>query len=235
MSVMPTQNSDDVAMGLKTLRDALGFFIRQPSPRILMFASAAFLIARTVVGRWRLADAFVALAVAASWHLQERLLHEYVLHRGARRFLSSALLNRLSKTHRQHHRDPWHSRTLFIATGAYAFSLPSVVGALFVLTRDLGLTLTGSFAYFSTLLYYEWTHLLIHTAHVPRSEWFRRRWWNHRLHHFKNNRYWFGITSPMWDTILGTRPDPSVIAARKDWRGPNPLEAVLDAPSVVGR
>lgn len=210
-------------MKIRTLRGAIQFFARQSGPRVLMLASGGFLIARIAAGAWSRADFLVAIAVAISWHLQERLLHEYFLHMKARHFLSASLLKRFSVHHRQHHRDPWRTQTLFIATRAYVFTVPSVIGALLVLTRDIQLTLTGSFAYFLTLLCYEWTHCLIHTSYEPRSEWYRRRWWNHRLHHFKNSQHWFGITSPLWDVLLGSRPDPSGIATRKDWHGPNPM------------
>jgi hypothetical protein len=54
---------------------------------------------------------------------------------------------------------------------------------------------------------YEWTHYLIHTAYRPRSRAYRRIWRNHRLHHFKNEHYWHGITNTVADRVLGTEPD----------------------------
>jgi len=221
--------SNDVAMELRTLRGTFSFFVRQASPRIMAVAIAVFLIARIAAGHWCLADIFVGIAVASSWHIQERLIHEYVLHMKARRFLSATLMRRLSEYHHRHHRDPWRIPNIFIDTRAYRYTLPFVFGVLFAITRDIRLTLTGSAAYFLTLLCYEWTHCLIHTSYVPRSDWFRRRWWNHRLHHFKNRRHWFGITSPMWDTLLGSRPNPSDVETRKDWRGPDPMDPLQRA------
>ncbi len=215
---------DDRAMELQTKRDTFAFFLRQASPRILMFLSIAFFTARVAMGAWRAADAVMALVIPASWHIQERLLHEYLLHLRARRFLSWKLLKPISEHHRRHHLDPWRTATLFITTSSYLFNVPAVFGVLFAITRDLRLTLTGSFAYFFTLLCYEWVHCLIHTSYVPASNWYRRRWWNHRLHHFRDSRHWFGITSPMWDAVLGSSPDPALIVTRKNWRGPSPLE-----------
>ena len=57
------------------------------------------------------------------------------------------------------------------------------------------------------IAFYEWIHFLIHTSHVPRSRYYRRVWRNHRLHHFKNEHYWHGITNTFSDTVLGTNPD----------------------------
>lgn len=227
ISIMSSDHISDEVVEIRTLRGALEFFFRQSGPRVLVFASLGFLILRIGTGTWTATDLVLGIAIPISWHLQERLLHEYFLHMKARRFLSSALMKRLSTHHRQHHRDPWQTQTLFIATRAYLFTIPSVVVVLLVVMRDLRLTLTGSFAYFLTLLCYEWVHCLIHTSYLPRSDWYRRRWWNHRLHHFKDSRHWFGITSPMWDTVFRSRPDPTSIETRKDWRGPNPLESSL--------
>ena len=57
------------------------------------------------------------------------------------------------------------------------------------------------------LLAYEWTHYLIHTRYVPKSALYRFVWRAHRLHHFKNEHYWFGVTSTVGDHILRTAPE----------------------------
>jgi hypothetical protein len=54
---------------------------------------------------------------------------------------------------------------------------------------------------------YEWTHFLIHTAYRPRSRYYRSIWRNHRLHHFKNEHYWHGITNTLGDRAMGTLRD----------------------------
>jgi hypothetical protein len=61
------------------------------------------------------------------------------------------------------------------------------------------------------IAFYEWIHFLIHTSHVPRSRYYRRVWRNHRLHHFKNEHYWHGITNTISDTVLGTNPDQKTV------------------------
>jgi hypothetical protein len=43
---------------------------------------------------------------------------------------------------------------------------------------------------------------------VPKTRWYRSIWRNHRLHHFKHEGYWMGITSRTGDRVLGTDPDP---------------------------
>ncbi len=60
---------------------------------------------------------------------------------------------------------------------------------------------------FAILTAYEWTHFLIHAPYRPRGRWFKAVWRNHRLHHYKNERYWFGVTSTIGDRVIGTLPD----------------------------
>ena len=42
---------------------------------------------------------------------------------------------------------------------------------------------------------YEWTHYLVHSDYRPQSRWYRSVWRNHRLHHYKNEHYWFTVTT----------------------------------------
>ena len=35
--------------------------------------------------------------------------------------------------------------------------------------------------------------------------------WRHRLHHYKNEHYWFGVTSTVGDHLLGTTPEQSTV------------------------
>jgi hypothetical protein len=59
---------------------------------------------------------------------------------------------------------------------------------------------------------YEWTHYLVHSDYRPRSRWYRSVWRNHRLHHYKNEHYWFTVTSAgTADRLFGTYPDPTTV------------------------
>lgn len=54
-------------------------------------------------------------------------------------------------------------------------------------------------------LAYEWTHYLIHSDYKPKTALYRAIWRNHRHHHFKNEHYWFTVTSSgTADRVLGT-------------------------------
>jgi sterol desaturase/sphingolipid hydroxylase (fatty acid hydroxylase superfamily) len=66
---------------------------------------------------------------------------------------------------------------------------------------------TGLLTSYLILGAYEWTHFLIHTPYPPRRSYYRAIWRNHRLHHYKNERFWFGVTSTVGDRVIGTLPD----------------------------
>ena len=60
---------------------------------------------------------------------------------------------------------------------------------------------------------YEWSHYLIHSDYKPKTRFYRAIWRNHRQHHYKNEHYWFTVTSSgTADRVLGTYPDPATIA-----------------------
>jgi sterol desaturase/sphingolipid hydroxylase (fatty acid hydroxylase superfamily) len=58
---------------------------------------------------------------------------------------------------------------------------------------------------------YEWCHFLIHSPYVPRGRYYSAIRRSHRLHHYKNERYWFGVTSNVGDRVIGTYPDPRAV------------------------
>jgi sterol desaturase/sphingolipid hydroxylase (fatty acid hydroxylase superfamily) len=59
---------------------------------------------------------------------------------------------------------------------------------------------------------YEWTHYLIHSDYKPKTRLYRAIWRNHRNHHYKNEHYWFTVTSSgTADRVLRTYPDPSTV------------------------
>ena len=60
---------------------------------------------------------------------------------------------------------------------------------------------------------YEWCHYLIHSDYKPKTLVYRAIWRNHRQHHFKNEHYWFTVTSSgTADRVLRTYPDPAAVA-----------------------
>jgi sterol desaturase/sphingolipid hydroxylase (fatty acid hydroxylase superfamily) len=47
-------------------------------------------------------------------------------------------------------------------------------------------------------------HYMVHAFQPPRNM-FKWLWINHSIHHYKNGDVVFGVSSPLWDYIYGTR------------------------------
>jgi len=68
------------------------------------------------------------------------------------------------------------------------------------------LGVTGCVVSFAMLLTYEWAHHLIHSAYRPKGRYYRYISRAHRLHHFRNEHYWYGVTIHLGDHVLRTFP-----------------------------
>ena len=155
---------------------------------------------------WR--DAAVGLGILLLWPVQEWALHAFVLHQPARRIFGYRIEFEQARLHRAHHLDPMNLEILFIPLRTYVYGIPAVAGLAFVLSPDLATAATASLVYFALALRYEWIHFLVHTHYAPRTRAYRRLWRNHRLHHFRNERRWLGVSMLAGDRLFGTGGPP---------------------------
>ena len=73
---------------------------------------------------------------------------------------------------------------------------------------------------------YEWSHYLIHSDYKPKTRFYRAIWRNHRQHHFKNEHYWFTVTSSgTADRVLGTYPDLATVETSPTAKNLHAIEA----------
>ena len=201
-----------------TLPDALREFARHASPRILLALAVGSAVARVAVGGLAATDLVVALAVTALWPLQEWLIHVGILHFTPLRVGRWTLDFLVPRMHRAHHRDPWRLELVFIPLPVY-LGVPAILALLLALASPPpARVLTALAVYFALALHYEWIHFLIHTRYPPRGARYRRLWRNHRLHHFKNERYWYGVTMLAGDRLLGTAADPERVPTSRTAR-----------------
>lgn len=118
----------------------------------------------------------------------------------------------LARKHREHHRDPRQVELIFIPRQTLLWLIPTAVAVPLLVSNRLGLGLTSVVVLTGLGLVYEWTHYLIHTDYKPKTSAYRSIWRNHRQHHFKNENYWFTITTTgTADRLLGTHPDQSTV------------------------
>lgn len=188
------------------MRDALAYFVRRPSVVGLLTLLTGSLVARVWVGDFSRWDLLLAASLVAVHPMSEWLIHVGILHFKPRRYGRWTLDFAVARDHRAHHADPHDPKWWFIPLRS------GVVGFLSVTTIAFGLlptplALTVMVAALGLGTTYEWIHYLCHTSWRPRSRWYKRLWRLHRLHHFKNENYWMGVTMHAADVLLGTLPE----------------------------
>lgn len=187
-------------------------FWRAPSPWLISAFLAAAVAARVVAGGgswWELAipAGLVALFPAIEW-----VIHGVILHWRPRRVGPVRIDSLLAREHRAHHADPRDLPLVFIPWRALAWLLPAYVVVSWLATPSTSSMLSLLVSVYAIKLGYEWTHYLVHSDYRPRSRWFRSVWRNHRLHHYKNEHYWFTVTTAgTADRLFGTYPDPATV------------------------
>jgi len=202
---------------VRSLRQAASVFARRDSPRVFVGATVATAAARGALGRWGKRDAAAISAVVASRPVAEWFIHRFVLH--ARPALVRDHVVDPGAAHRRHHRDPADLDYVLVApryARQYVVLWAGIAGALAVVRpgrrRRLRPALSGLTAAYASLVAYEWTHFLIHTAWRPRHRWLRQRRAQHRRHHFRNEHYWFGVTTSAGDRLFRTAASPGSVA-----------------------
>jgi hypothetical protein len=213
---------------VKTLGQAWGEFRAKRSPKLILFALLVTLAVRLTLGApdWR--DAVAALALIVVYPFGEWAIHVYLLHLKPFRLRGEKVELPTARAHREHHEQP-NDLFMILLAPLEAFALMFLAVPLVPVLAGLAIAATGGSVPYAALVtgvltgqllvaIYEWTHFLIHTAYRPRSRYYRSIWRNHRLHHFKNEHYWHGITNTIGDRALGTLRDQADVPKSKTAR-----------------
>jgi sterol desaturase/sphingolipid hydroxylase (fatty acid hydroxylase superfamily) len=190
-----------ITRDITTLRGALTEFVQHPSPQLLAGELSVLVVLRLLWPGWSVADAIVVAALVAFNPFSEWLIHVFILHcpaNGSRRDRIAGY------SHRRHHENPRDLRFQFIHPSIILGGLP--LNALIVLGFRRPSAVTAVLTIVLLTLVYEWVHFLIHTDYAPRHALYRRLHRAHRLHHFRNERYWLGVATRFGDRVLGTNP-----------------------------
>lgn len=201
-----------------TLGQARRFFLRKATPRIIIPLILVTGALRVWAGNWSWRDLAMLAGILALEPLTEWVIHVYVLHFKPKTIAGRRFDIHAARKHREHHGNPNDPDTAFVPLPDL-LGLGSIVAVLmWLITRDVPVFLTGVVVGFTMLLTYEWTHYLIHTAYKPKGRYYRYIWRAHRLHHFKNEHYWMGVTVHLADHVLGTFPQKSEVENSKTAR-----------------
>lgn len=188
-------------------------YVRRGSAQVLIVAAAVLVVARVVLGGFGWGDIIVVAVTLAITGPVEWIIHLYLLHAAEDAWTSRKLGT--GAGHRRHHLDPPDVDWLMLRgvdAAVFVVAFAGVTAAWSVpLMWVTGLGIVGPYLTAWALAaiglaHYEWVHLLVHTRYRCRSRYYARLARNHRLHHYRNERYWLGVTTNSGDRVLRTYP-----------------------------
>ena len=194
------------------LRTTFVEFWKHPSPWMISAVLVASLGWRVSVADWTLSDLWAPAVLVALFPVLEWVIHVFILHWRPRKVAGVLIDTELSRDHRRHHTDPRDIPLVFIPWRSLVVVIVVYNAVALLAFPRLGQALTFMFSVAIVGLLYEWTHYLIHSDYKTRSSAYRAVWRNHRLHHYKNEHYWFTVTTTSTaDRLFGTYPVPASV------------------------
>lgn len=194
------------------VRDIVGIYFRFGSPRLLMGLLVTAVFARIVVGEWSWWDVAVVVIMIAAQPFVEWLIHTFILHFRPRELGGRIVDLHIAKRHRAHHVDPKQIAGVFIPLRPLILGIPVLVVAV-LLIFPLPIALTILVVQFAIGNVYEWTHFYIHSGCKPKNRYAAYIEKAHRLHHYRNENFWMGVTNHTADHVLGTFPEKDEVPA----------------------
>ena len=146
------------------------------------------------------------------WTLTEYTLHRFVFH-----FVPDSNWGRKMHFifHGVHHDYPNDSKRLVMPPSV---SMPLAIIFYFLFRFILGQTLVAPFfiGFIIGYLFYDMTHYAIHHYNMHNKFWLFIK--NHHMkHHYKDPAKGFGVSSPLWDDIIGTNfPKDKKVEVQKE-------------------
>ncbi len=138
-----------------------------------------------------------------SWTLLEYVLHRFAFHFEPK---SAQMKRRLYPLHAFHHDYPSDKDHLFMPPLANVLITMTLWGLSFLFMGTISCFFTAGLVL--GYMTYSTMHYAIHTIKPP-FPFLKVLWRNHQLHHHRFPDRAFGVSTPIWDYILGTKPPKS--------------------------
>ena len=135
----------------------------------------------------------------------EYVTHRFIFHIKAPK--NKLLLKFMKRIHYDHHTYPDDLKLLFLPIWYSIPNLGSLCIIYFLISKDLIQTIAFGSGLVFMLLVYEWKHYVAHRPIKPLTKVGRQIKKLHILHHFKNENFWYGVSTPIFDGIFGTLKD----------------------------
>ena len=222
------EQPDEYSASGLTLGVAARIFFGTFNARLLSLAFVAAVATRVSLGGYRWWDLGVAALVVGAQPFTEWLTHVFVLHAKPRQVGSVKIDGLLARKHRQHHANPKIIGLVLVPRRALITSLLTAVPLYWLITgMNWRLAVSWLVVAYGMFLTYEWVHFLIHSSYKPKTWYYRYIYKAHRLHHFRNENYWYGVTVHLADHVLRTFPEKDEVPVSE-----TAFTLGVDVPSV---
>ena len=146
----------------------------------------------------------LVLVGLALWSLLEYLVHRFFFHWTPHNRKMRRIMLQL---HFNHHGNPRNPDKILVHP-LYSLPLSGLLGCgFYLITGSLFATTQLLVGMWVGFLYYESVHYRLHLSKKDTGLLkLQRRW--HFHHHFVDPHQYFGVTSPLWDVVLGTWTSP---------------------------
>ena len=140
------------------------------------------------------------LAGLLTFTLAEYLMHRYVFHMSTHTPTRAKLQYTMHGVHHEYPKDKERLAMPPIISITLAFVL---LGLTYLLMNKYAFAFLPGFV----LGYagYLFVHYITH-AYPPPKNAFKQLWINHGIHHYRDGKKAFGVSSPLWDYVFGTMP-----------------------------
>ena len=137
------------------------------------------------------------------WTFFEYIMHRYIFHFLAE---SERAVKFIYIIHGNHHEYPRDRERLFMPPVPSLILAALIFSMMYFIANIMGVR-QNIFAFFPGFmvgyLIYGSMHYAIHAWNPP-YKWMKPLWRNHHLHHYKNERQGFGVSTTLWDRLFGT-------------------------------